>query len=559
MGSKYLSHFLIEKYELSYLVARGFSHEERMIIISHMVKILHHEVPNMCALKAACCMIKHFYGEVIYRDFLRSKLRSNIYIALGGVYTAICHHPSLKAGGRRIQSEGRYKAMSMPVQGNNCFWHAMVTVFNGYVGSNKYTVRDLKDLYKEEAMKYKELFVPHMCNEVEYAYLIEGRTQDVLSTKHEADASVAHVVSTEVGIPICVVDDTGKEIMGYRLGSGEHEGRTILIRHGHAYVPTKPIPKEDLSHLPPYDYHIAHLFKGDDFDLIEQEEAEDCEDSSEDEESVVKELPTGINPDPSVEEEEIGTTTDFVTAIQSALSFMQKDSKVAKAATIAKAVAPFVTLSCGMFTLIRGIVQGVWTWHDYLVHVTSLVSKMISVYACLWEIASHARIAKMLNSIVMKMITVFGAGTLVASGFTSAMGKIGPTISAVKQTGDYMTDIINNLGQLFVFDLTDRLDLNKTIIARTKKLHGYLAMPTSTWTGDLYAEIESYSQDCRLMVQTNRAIGHTVTVQSMMKLIKDVDDRLRSIRKNGQHERDAQFLLVCICGRIEVVWARLNV
>ena len=75
------------------------------------------------------------------------------------------------------------------------------------------------------------------------------------------------------------------------------------------------------------------------------------------------------------------------------------------------------------------------------------------------------------------------------------------------------------------------MDLNKTIIARTKKLHAYLAMPTSAWSGDLYAEIEAYSQDCRLMVQTYRSVGDNVTLQSLMKLINDVDDRLRSIRE----------------------------
>ena len=188
--------------------------------------------------------------------------------------------------------------------------------------------------------------------------------------------------------------------------------------------------------------------------------------------------------------------------------------------------------------------------------MTNLVSAMISVFTCFWEIAKYAMIARMLMklsmsalsnitcasgaiySIVMKMMTVFGAGTLVASGFTSAVGKIGGTVSAVKRTRDYMTDIINTLGQLFGFNLTDRLDLNKTIIARMKKLHGYLAMPTSAWTGDMYAEIEAYSQDCHLMVQTNRAIGDTVMLQGLMKLINDVDDRLRSIKEEwSAHKR----------------------
>ena len=351
MGSKYLSHVLIENHELSCLIARNLSLEERMIISSHMVKVCHSGSPRMRALRAACCLINHFYGEIIDRNYLHETLKANIQMVRVGNYIAICHFPSLKAGGRNIRSDGRYKAVSMPVASNKCFWHAMVTVFNAHVGTNKYTVRSLKDLYKEEAMKYKDLFIPHMCNEVEYAYLIEGRTQDTLSTKHEADASVAHVVSTEVGIPICVIDDTGKEVMGYRLGSGEHDGRAVIICHSHAYVPTTSIPKEDLSHLPPYDYHIAQLFKGDDFEHIEDDEAEETESEKENLDPA-EELPTGINPCPKEEEEEVQTSTDFITAIQAALSFMQKDTKVGKAVAVAQAVAPLVSLSCGMYTLI---------------------------------------------------------------------------------------------------------------------------------------------------------------------------------------------------------------
>ena len=67
-------------------------------------------------------------------------------------------------------------------------------------------------------------------------------------------------------------------------------------------------------------------------------------------------------------------------------------------------------------------------------------------------------------SIVMKMVAVFGAGTMIASGFASSIGKIGSIVSAVKQTGDYMTDVITTLGQIFGFDLTDRADMNKAII-----------------------------------------------------------------------------------------------
>ena len=122
MGSKHLSHSLLENYELSYLEAHHFSHEERMIILSHMVKIIHHKVSRMLALKASCCMIRHFYRAPIEREYLRSKNKANIYMACGGGYTVICHYPSLKAGAGRCRSEGCYKAISMPVEGNNCFW-----------------------------------------------------------------------------------------------------------------------------------------------------------------------------------------------------------------------------------------------------------------------------------------------------------------------------------------------------------------------------------------------------------------------------------------------------
>ena len=221
-------------------------------------------------------------------------------------------------------------------------------------------MKNLKEEYKEEAMKYRDLFVPHMCSEVEYAYLVEGRTQEKLSTKHEADASVAHVVSTEVGIPICVIDDTGKEVLGYRLGSGDHQGRAIIIRHGHAYVPTTSIPIEDISHLLPYDYHIAQIFKGEEYDVIEDKEVnadetntdQESSDEEEEEPDGREELPTGVNPDPEVVEDEIEASADFVTAVRSAIAFMQHHSKCAKATVAAKAVAPLVAFACGIYTLL---------------------------------------------------------------------------------------------------------------------------------------------------------------------------------------------------------------
>ena len=376
MGSKILFHQVIENHELSYLVAQNYFLEERMSIIGHVVKINQHGIYGMRAPKAACCMIKYFYGDVINRELLHEKYKVNIQIARHGKYTAICHFPTLKVGAGSICSEGRNRAMSMPPMGNNCFWHAMVTVFNAHVGSNKYTVRALY-VRNEEAMKYKDLFILHMFNEMEYAYIIEGRTPDTLAAKHEAGASVAHVVATDVRIPICVIDDTGKEILGYRLGGGEHDCRCIIIRHGHAYVPTTKIPKEDLEHLPPYDYHVAQVFKGDEFEHIEQPESDEKEEESEDESDQIEDdadgVPTGTNPDVKVEEEEVQTSTDFISAIQAALAFMQRDTETGKAIAVAQAVAPLVGLSYGMYTLIRGIVQGVWKWHDYLVHITSVM------------------------------------------------------------------------------------------------------------------------------------------------------------------------------------------
>ena len=493
----------------------------------------------------------HFYSGVINRDFLHEKYKADVQMLRRGGYIATIHFPTLKAGAGSIRADGRYKAMSMPPMGHECFWHAMVTVFNAHVSSNKYTVRSLKDIYRDAAMKHKDLFVPHMYTEVEYAYMIEGRTQDTLSAKHEADASVAHVVASEIGIPINGIDDTGKQVLGYRVGSGDPETRCVIVRHGHAYVPTSKIPKEDIAHIPPYDHHVALVFKGDEFEHIDDEEVEESKEDSDDSSSDGYEDEEIEMSDSSEETaaEEVETTTDFVSAIQAALAFLQGDTKTGRAIAIAQAVAPLVTLSCGMYTLIRGIVQGVWKWHDYLVHSTSLVSTMVTIYACFWDVANKANIAKMLlklsisclsditcaggaiYTLAMKMITVFGAGTMVASGFASSVTKFGSIVSAVKQTGDYMTDIITTLGHLFGFDLTDCSDLNTVIIARTKKVHGYLAMPTSAWSGDLYAEIENYSQDCRTMIQTNRSIGDTVTLQSLMKLVNDVDDRLRSIKE----------------------------
>ena len=122
-------------------------------------------------------------------------------------------------------------------------------------------------------------------------------------------------------------------------------------------------------------------------------------------------------------------------------------------------------------------------------------------------------------------------GALVASGYLASVTTICVVISAVKYTGDYMSDIINSIVHLVGFDLTDRTDLNKAILARTKKLHDYLALPTSSLTGDKYLEIETFSQEFQVMIQTNKGIGDTVTLQGLMTLVNDDDDHLRSIRE----------------------------
>ena len=206
-------------------------------------------------------------------------------------------------------------------------------------------------------------------------------------------------------------------------------------------------------------------------------------------------------------------------------------------------------MSCALYTLFRGINSGAWKWYDYVIHVINMVSTMVIAIGCFWEIAKYTTLAKALfklsiaafrnvtcsmgvaYSLAIQLMTVLGAGALFASGCLLSIARLGSAVSTSKYTGEYMTDIITSLGHLIGVDLTDRTDLNKAIIARTKKLHDYLALPTSAWTGNKYAEIESFSQECRLMVQTNNGIGDTVTLQSFMKVINDVDEWPRSIRE----------------------------
>ena len=235
MGSKFLSHELIDNHELTYLYARNYSLEERMIVISHFNKFNESGVYGMRALKAACCLIKRFYGDLIDKELLREKYQANLTMLRKGLaFMPIIAFPTLRAGAGSTRADGRYKAVSMPPNGNTCMWHAMATVFNTVACANKYTLYYLKDLYRNSAQKYKDLFVPHMYSEIEYAYMIEGRTQATLSAKHQADVSVVHVVASELGIPLCVIDDTTPQLMGYRAGSGDPNGRAIIVRHGHA-------------------------------------------------------------------------------------------------------------------------------------------------------------------------------------------------------------------------------------------------------------------------------------------------------------------------------------
>ena len=177
-----------------------------------------------------------------------------------------------------------------------------------------------------------------------------------------------------------------------------------------------------------------------------------------------------------------------------------------------------------------------------------MVPQMVVIVNSLWEISNYMTVAKAMMKLCIPALrnitcsigtvyvraitfaTALWASGMVASGFMPSVSTIG-TISAMKYMGEYMTDIMNSLGQRVGFDFTDRPDLNKAILAQTKKLHDYLAMPTSSWNGDKYAEIESFSQECHAMVQTTKGIGDTVTLPGLMKLINDIDDRLISIRE----------------------------
>ena len=262
-------------------------------------------------------------------------------------------------------------------------------------------------------------------------------------------------------------------------------------------------------------------------------------------------LPTGVNkieePKGEPEPEFVSCESiSFVEVLQKAVSSVFAGRDFAK---YAAAGAPMVAFACSLYIFFRGITTGTWCWYEYVIHITGMVTQILTVIAAFWIVKNHASIASALVKLCLSALTnitcsmgvVYGlaikfgaalaAGALVASGFLSSVSKIGSVFSAIKHTRDFLTDIINSVAALVGFDFTDRSELNTTILARTKKLHDYLSMPSSSSTGDKYQEIEAYSQDCRAMVQTNKGIGDTVTLQGLMKLINDVDDRLRSIRE----------------------------
>ena len=177
-----------------------------------------------------------------------------------------------------------------------------------------------------------------------------------------------------------------------------------------------------------------------------------------------------------------------------------------------------------------------------------VVTQSMMLIASFWVVVNHATITSALVKVCLSALTnstcgigalyglavTFGAalvaGAVVASGHLSSVTTIGSIFTSIKHTGDFFTDLINGVASLVGYDITDLSELDRTIIARTKKLHEYLTLPSSSWTGDKYQEIEAYSQDSHLMVQTNKGVGDTVTLNGLMNMINNIDDRLKSIK-----------------------------
>ena len=86
--------------------------------------------------------------------------------------------PHSGGNGGDYYAGGKYKAISMPVDGNNCFWHALVIIANGEAGSNTHTVKSLKELYRSTAHNYMELFIPILFEADEYPRVVEQSVRD---------------------------------------------------------------------------------------------------------------------------------------------------------------------------------------------------------------------------------------------------------------------------------------------------------------------------------------------------------------------------------------------
>ena len=317
----------------------------------------------------------------------------------------------------------------MPADNNTCFWHALAHVANNHAGSNKYTVSSLKEMYKVAAPSYESDFVPMLYSPTEYEELLDKRTREHLTNEDKGEIDVAHVISSELHFGMFIIDDTTENNSGYHVGRQVSSGkRIIIVRHGHAYVRQVPLPAVALEGLASYVSVLAELSGNDspapshwfsdldaEYHIVETDvkeveesgaESEELPDSDYIQEMEEEELPIGVNKQaPIIVEneahEDLSTTTSFLEAIQTTVSGLFAGHDYAR---YTAAAAPMVAFTCSLYTLFRGIVTGGWKWYDYVIHITGMVTQIMTLIASFWVVTNHATIASALVKLCLSAL-----------------------------------------------------------------------------------------------------------------------------------------------------------
>ena len=443
--------------------------------------------------------------------------------------------------------------------GNNCLWEATRVVLERILGI-QHSIEDLKIAFAHDYPTYlASLPVPlHASTEDREAY-VAAVTAQHLESPDLADFRVVDVLARHFSVPILL---TGMPRPGCRvtlsLGSGTpNVAAAINVEGGHAFYINNPGSFSSEDTMDVNEFYST-------FELAEETARINQEQSPPMKEETIRNdvLPATEPAGPSSIGETSSGLAESAAATYDVLLATVKDffsKHQSKASLAAKFTAPVLGVIAAIYNLVRLHSLGGAGMGDIIMNSVSMVAQFAAFISAVWEVKDATRITKILITaatglfggdlshvitekpgyvIAVKAAALLLGGAAVAAGLTKGLSSVTSAFAFASQTGDFAKDITVAVAGLMGFDVSGKKELDDLILLKTKQAQDYLAAPTAKWVGDYFQEISNFSRDTRACIQNNKGLGDTVTLGSLMTIINNIDDRIRSIREEWTNRAD---------------------